>query len=196
MDSENRRHPHVQRACPLRSQVAQEATPDPAPVRQQGFVTFASIDYAALARHGYLSHEFDRIGSKFAFCRNSYDREVSLLVFPRSRARFRRSKVFSISAGDSWRPESSPSDRIRHTDSARAIPRCAEKEDIRVDFFGRYENLPAGTAGLLEPLQLSLSATPRLKARHEQDYPDYYCDESHGLVNPFYAADFDSPTTL
>lgn len=156
----------------------------------KGFVTFGHMDYAALVRNGYVSREFDRVAVKFAVCRNPYDRAVSLFAFNKHLRKIPEDQGFLDFCRGLARTSIEPIGLHHARGLSQCNPQVRWLENTRVDFVGRYENLQADTARLLELLRLPASQMPHLNATRHQDYRDYYCAESREIVQTFYAEDF------
>ncbi|MDJ0709527.1 MAG: sulfotransferase family 2 domain-containing protein [Woeseiaceae bacterium] len=156
---------------------------------QQGLVTFAHMDYHELVRQGHVKREFDRTAFKFCFCRNPYDRAISVYTYLMA--------VLGVQTTflDFWRDvqingvESIGLHNGHDTLHCNAQVRWIEKLDI--DFVGRFETLDEDFARLTGQLDLSGAELERLNSSRRKPVADYFCRQSKQIIEDLYAEDFD-----
>jgi len=155
---------------------------------QRGLVTFDHMDYAQLVEKNHVSKEYDEKSFKFCFCRNPYDRAVSLYVYLTKKMSDKPSFLAF------WQSIEGNIDDIGLYNSkgmSLCNPQYRWIEHVKVDFIGRYENYDEELIRLMKEVGL-----PPLKVEHRnkskrKSWKDYYCDESKIIIERLYAKDFE-----
>jgi hypothetical protein len=139
-----------------------------------GLITFGHLRLPFLVRDGYISGEL----FTFAFCRNPYDRAVSLW------AHHRRDYDPDISFLDFCRG-------LPEMDWRYSRPQVFWTKWTRLNFLGRFENLQADFDRLCDQLELDRRTLPHLNATEHGPCNTYYSDESQELIRTQYRQDFE-----
>ena len=157
---------------------------------QRGLVTFAHMDYGGLVREGYVTQSFDRSAYKFAFCRNPYDRAVSLYYYLRSRDRIDRDHTF-LSFCRQLRDEGPDAIGLYNwKGTSQCNPQVAWLEGVELDFIGRFESIDEDFNRVLAELGSPSCKLPTKNKIDRKNYRDYYCDESRSIIADLYRNDF------
>jgi hypothetical protein len=115
----------------------------------------------------------------FAFCRNPYDRAVSLWAFNNKRNELDLSFAEFCRGLDGWMW------RIRS-------PQARWLDGVNLDFLGRFEYLQGDFRRLCELLGVQRGkALPHLNRTERSPYQDYYTVETRAIVRAHYARDFE-----
>lgn len=126
---------------------------------QTGFVTFGHMDFDQLVQQNYVSNEYKRTAFKFCFCRNPYDRALSFYLYSTKKMQHRPSFL------QFWQDiQTNGIDPIGlYNKKVKSIcnPQVRWTENIKMDFIGRFEDLPAEINRLMKQLKL-----PPLKIQH------------------------------
>ena len=156
---------------------------------QRGLVTFDHIDYHQLVEHGYVNKEFDETAYKFCFCRNPYDRAVSLYVYMTKNANPKPSFL------EFWQGlKQNGIGKIglyNHLNMSMCNPQLRWIENIKIDFTGRYENLEEDIDRLMKELKLPPLNLPHHNRSTRKGLGDYFCPESKKIIETLYAEDFE-----
>lgn len=157
----------------------------------RGIVTFGHMDYAELVRRGVVSAAFDRTAFKFAFCRNPYERAVSLFHYVQRYGVLTEDETFLSFCRRLAAGECDDIGLYNVKGLSQCNPQARWLRDVELDFLGRVEDMEADTRRLAGRLGLDVSTAPHLNASSREDYRAYFCDESRQIVQQFYAEDFD-----
>lgn len=129
---------------------------------------------------GYVGEDIWRSYYKFSFERNPWDRQVSWYHYKT------KSKT--------EKPAFDAFNRDKKRAYVENYDLYSQEGKIVLDFAGRYEDLEAGFAQVLEAIGLSgrvtLPVTNVSKAK-ERDYRSYYADDSRALIAGWYAREID-----
>jgi hypothetical protein len=140
-----------------------------------GIVTFGHELLLHLQRRGLAPKE----AFTFAFCRNPYDRAISLWAFNNKRNGFDLSfREFCLDLGKwGW--------RIRY-------PQARWVDGVALDFLGRFETLQADFERLCILLGVERKkALPHLNQTEHEPYRTHYDDVTQAIVRSHYARDFE-----
>jgi hypothetical protein len=141
-----------------------------------GIVTFGHELLPWLQRRGLVPADV----FTFAFCRNPFDRAVSLWAFNNGRNGLDLSfREFCLDLGKwGW--------RIRY-------PQAKWLDGLELGFLGRFETLQADFERLCSLLGAEQSKPlPRLNQSEHAPYQAYYDDVTQAIVRAHYARDFES----
>jgi hypothetical protein len=140
-----------------------------------GIVTFGHELLPWLQRRGLAPMDV----FTFAFCRNPYDRAVSLWAFNNKRNEMDLSfREFCLNLDDwSWRIRS---------------PQARWMDGLQLDFLGRFENLQTDFTQLCGLLGVERSkALPHLNQTDHEPYGAHYDDVTQAIIQAHYARDFE-----
>lgn len=155
---------------------------------QRGFVTFDHMDYAQLVSKSHVSSYYDQKAFKFCFCRNPYDRAVSLYVYKTKKM---SNKPSFLSFWQSLEGNIQDIGLFNSEGMSMCNPQYRWVENIKMDFIGRYENYNEELVRLMKEMGL-----PKLTVEHKnkstrKDWKSYYCSESKIIIEKIYAKDFE-----
>ncbi|MGD8977603.1 MAG: sulfotransferase family 2 domain-containing protein [Gammaproteobacteria bacterium] len=156
----------------------------------RGIVTFGHMDYAELVRRDIVSASFDRAAFKFAFCRNPYERAVSLFHYVQRYGVLAADEIFLSFCRRLAAGECDDIGLYNVEGLSQCNPQTRWLRDVELDFLGRFETLEADTRRLAAQLGLDAHTAPHLNASEREDHRGYYCAESRQIVEQFYADDF------
>lgn len=156
-----------------------------------GFVTFNHICYTDLLKKGNLSKLFHRQSFKFTFCRNPYDRAISLYRWNKMKQRHDYSFL----------------DFCRSLDNIHKIglhnvkglsqcnPQVSWIDGVSLNFVGRFEHFERDVKKAFslcgKPIEsVKHSNRVDVKIFQKERYQASYCDESRQIVEHYYDKDF------
>lgn len=116
----------------------------------------------------------------FAFCRNPYDRTVSLWAFNNKRNKLDLTFVEFCRNLENWKWGW----RIR-------TPQAQWTDGVDLDFLGRFENLQEDFGILCDKLGIERRPLPHENATKHRPYSEYYDMETRAIVRVHYAQDFE-----
>jgi len=140
-----------------------------------GIVTFGHEFLPYLRRHRLAPPE----AFTFAFCRNPFERAVSLWAFNNRRNGYELSfREFCLTLGNwGWRIRS---------------PQARWVDGVDLDFLGRFETLQEDFERLCALLGVERTkALPHLNQTEHAPWAALYDDETRGIVRRHYARDFE-----
>lgn len=114
----------------------------------------------------------------FAFCRNPYDRAVSLWAYNNKRNGFDLTfKEFCLNWGNwGW--------RLRY-------PQAKWLDRVSLDFLGRFENLQGDFDKLCDALGVERRPLPHVNPTEHLPWQEYYDEVTRGIVRSHWARDFE-----
>jgi len=155
---------------------------------QRGLVTFAHMDYHELVQQGHVTEEFDSAAFKFCFCRNPYDRAISLYSYLMAVTGTQTSFL------EFWRDIQDNGVKPIGLDNGYNASHCNAQvrwiEKLKIDFVGRFESLHEDFARLTRQLDLPRAKLTTLNASRRKPMADYYCRESKRIIEDLYYDDF------
>lgn len=156
----------------------------------RGIVTFGHMDYAELCARQHVSPQFDASAYKFAFCRNPYDRAVSLHAYLRRIGKLPEDETFLSFCRRLRRDGCEPIGLYNALGLSQCNPQVRWIERIRLDFLGRTERIETDARTVAAALHLTDMAVPHENVSRHDDFMQYYCSESREIVEDFYREDF------
>lgn len=141
----------------------------------EGLVTFGHEILPSLIQRGYIPGDL----FTFAFCRNPYDRAVSLW------AHTRRDYEPGLTFPDYCRNLGRGAVNRRH------CPQALWLDGIDIGFLGRFENLQEDFDLLCDVLGVDRRELPRLNESPHRDWRECYDTETAGIIRAHYARDFE-----
>ena len=159
----------------------------------KGMVTFGHMDYAMLVDRGFVSRRFDGSAFKFAFCRNPYDRAVSLFSYLQTGPHVSVNDSFLDFCRRLKHPGCEPIGLYNSRGLSQCNPQVRWIERIKIDFIGRFELLEEGALRLQDNLGLKSSRLPHLNKSQslQVEYKAQFCEESKHIVEDVYREDFE-----
>ena len=156
---------------------------------QRGIVTFAHMDYSQLVNQGYVHEHFDKTAYKFCFSRNPYDRAISLYEY--FKKDLPEGTTFHDFIGTITKKGVQPIGLYNSVGFSSCNPQLRWIENVKIDFYGTYENLGQDFNFVLRSLGLPEVPLLHLNKSKRSDYTDYYDFETKRRVEEFYKEDFD-----
>jgi len=155
---------------------------------QRGLITFDHMDYNQLVSNNYIAANYNDKSFKFCFCRNPYDRAVSLYVYLTKK---RSDKPSFLSFWQSLEGNIEDIGLYNSRGMSMCNPQYIWIENIDMDFIGRYENYDAELVRLMKEVKLPpLSVVHRNKS-NRNSWKSYYCEQSKAIIERIYAKDFE-----
>lgn len=155
---------------------------------QSGLVTFAHMDYHELVLLGHVRQDFDSTAFKFCFCRNPYDRAVSLYSY--LTAVNGTQTTFLNFWRDIQDNGAQPIGLYNAYNTSHCNAQVRWIEKLNIHFIGRFEALQEDFERLAGQLDLPGAELGRLNASRRKPVADYYCRESKRIVEELYYEDF------
>jgi len=156
---------------------------------QRGIVTFGHMNYSQLVKQGYVNDRFDATAYKFCFSRNPYDRAISLYEY------FKGDFPEGTSFPDFIRKITENGVRPIGLFNSAGLSSCNPQvrwiENVKIDFYGTYENLGQDFNIVLRSLGLPEMSLLHLNKSKRSDYTDYYDFDTKRRVEEFYKEDFE-----
>ena len=145
-------------------------------IRQQQRRASAKMDGVVTFGHKML--RLDGVFT-FAFCRNPYDRAVSMWSF---------NNMYNKGVNLTFR-EFCYSLKNWSWGQHLRLPQVARAHDL--DFLGRFENLQDDFDDLCDILEIERRELPHLNASERGPWQDYYDLQTQRIIRDYYAEDFE-----
>jgi len=116
----------------------------------------------------------------FAFCRNPYDRAVSMWAFNEMTNGIGQSFSEFCANLDQW-----------HQGRGIRMPQVTWMDGGRLDFLGRFENLSQDVDRLCEALGMDKRSLPHTNASKRGPCREHYDDRAQTIIRAYYAQDFE-----
>ena len=141
-----------------------------------GFITFCHWFLPELQERGLAPKD----AFTFAFCRNPYDRAVSMWAFNNRENGLDLTFPEFCRGLNDWRWGW----RIRR-------PQAEWLDGVDLDFLGSFENLEQDFGILCDMLEVERRPLPVVNATERGPWQDYYDAETQGIIRAYYAQDFE-----
>lgn len=157
----------------------------------QGIVSFGHMSYRKLVAEGRVPKAFDASSFKFAFCRNPYDRLVSLFAYLQHINKVPHGESFLGFCRKLHRDGFEPIGLYNARGLSQCNPQARWVENVRLDFLGRVESMNEDVRRLAEKLGVEQVCMRRENASRRVAYAGYYCRESRDIAEFLYREDFE-----
>ncbi|NQT40785.1 MAG: sulfotransferase family 2 domain-containing protein [Planctomycetes bacterium] len=155
-----------------------------------GTVTFGHMDYSELVGKRFVSRQFDESAYKFAFARNPYGRAVSLYFYLRKHRLLPSDESFLAFCQRLNEQGCEPIGLYNRSGLSQCNPQTRWTENIKMDFIGRFESIEEDSDKVFRTLGLQNVHLPWINKTDHAGYEEYYCRQSKGMIEEFYAEDF------
>ena len=127
---------------------------------------------------------------KFSFVRNPWDRSVSQFHFMKRRPDLR--EFIGLGLNDPFKKYLDLIRKKTHVQWEQQYRFITNtREELTVDFLGRFENYKQDVEFVLKKLGLSGKAIPHANPTNHRPYPEYYDEEAIEMVNSLYKRDIE-----
>ena len=157
----------------------------------EGVVTFGHVHYPLIKKANLVSDEFDRGSWKFCFCRNTYDRFLSLHSYLQKYDVVPTSTTFEDFCRQVGRDGCPPVGLYNQLGISQCNPQTHWLEGVDIDFIGRFENIGRDLRFVRKNLGLKSSAPPHMNKSHRPALAEGYTQETADIIYDFYRDDFD-----
>ena len=141
---------------------------------KEGHISIGHMSYTILSIAGLIPIEFQNV-FKFCFCRNPYDRAVSLYAYETTIKKLTFLEFTKERLGKYF----------------ASYPQYYWTNTVDMDFIGRFESFEDDFRTVDAILGKDITDIPKLNSTDHKPYQEYYCKESKELVEKYYEKDFE-----